>query len=98
MPVYEYECLSCQKVHEILQKFSDPPLAECPDCRSKVKKLMSLNSFSLKGGGWYASDYKKTAKPIEKELKPTTVSTPSSEIKSPAPTPPPENPLKSRLP
>ncbi|MBI4924436.1 MAG: zinc ribbon domain-containing protein, partial [Bdellovibrio sp.] len=43
MPVYEYECLTCKKVHEIMQKFSDPPLQECPDCKSQVNKLISLS-------------------------------------------------------
>ena len=83
MPVYEYECLSCIKVHEVLQKFSDLPLEECPDCGSKVKKLMSLNSFSLKGGGWYATDYKKTPQPTPK---PKVESTPPPTPSKPAST------------
>jgi predicted nucleic acid-binding Zn ribbon protein len=40
-----------------LQKFSDPPLTDCPHCKGKLKKLMSLNSFHLKGSGWYVTDY-----------------------------------------
>ncbi|MBT8353211.1 MAG: zinc ribbon domain-containing protein [Desulfofustis sp.] len=57
MPVYEYECTDCQSVIEIQQKISDPPLACCPECRGPVKKLMSMSSFQLKGGGWYADGY-----------------------------------------
>ena len=59
MPLYEYQCSSCEKVHEVMQKFSDAPLAECPECNAPVKKLMSLGSFALKGSGWYATDYKR---------------------------------------
>jgi predicted nucleic acid-binding Zn ribbon protein len=44
-----------------MQKFSDLPLLECPDCQKPVKKLMSLGSFALKGKGWYTTDYKKSA-------------------------------------
>ena len=57
MPIYEYECNRCQKITETLQKFSDPPLSECPHCRGNLHKLMSLNSFHLKGSGWYVTDY-----------------------------------------
>jgi putative FmdB family regulatory protein len=57
MPIYEYGCAKCGKTHEIMQKFSDVPLAVCPDCGGEVKKLISNTSFVLKGTGWYATDY-----------------------------------------
>ena len=57
MPVYEYECSDCQSVVEIQQKISEPPLTSCPECQGPVKKLMSMTSFQLKGGGWYADGY-----------------------------------------
>jgi len=61
MPVYEYECKNCQKIFEIQQKISDEPLSICPECGSPVRKLMSMSSFQLKGGGWYADGYASTA-------------------------------------
>ncbi|MFV0437181.1 MAG: FmdB family zinc ribbon protein [Desulfopila sp.] len=57
MPVYEYECKSCHKVLEVQQKIADKPLTTCPDCAGELKKLMSMSSFQLKGGGWYADGY-----------------------------------------
>ena len=57
MPIYEYECTSCDKVFEVRQRISDEPLQNCPDCRGKVKKIVSASSFLLKGGGWYADGY-----------------------------------------
>lgn len=57
MPIYEYECNNCRQVTEALQKFSDPPLTKCPHCSGRLKKMMSLNSFHLKGSGWYVTDY-----------------------------------------
>jgi putative FmdB family regulatory protein len=57
VPIYEYECSRCHQTTEALQKFSDPPLSNCPHCKGKLKKLMSLNSFHLKGSGWYVTDY-----------------------------------------
>lgn len=57
MPIYEYECEKCGHQTEILQKFSDPPIAECSACRGKMKKLISQSTFHLKGSGWYVTDY-----------------------------------------
>ena len=56
MPIYEYKCQQCGRVSEVFQKFSDEPLTECL-CGGEMKKLISLNSFHLKGSGWYVTDY-----------------------------------------
>ena len=57
MPIYEYECTKCGHQSETLQKFSDPPLAECELCHGKLTKLISHSTFHLKGSGWYVTDY-----------------------------------------
>ena len=57
MPIYEYECTKCGHHTEALQKFSDLPLTECEGCHGKLKKLISHNTFHLKGTGWYVTDY-----------------------------------------
>ena len=57
MPVYEYECNDCDKIFEVQQKMADAPLTSCPTCSGSVRKLISMNSFHLKGGGWYADGY-----------------------------------------
>jgi putative FmdB family regulatory protein len=57
MPIYEYECLSCGKRTEWLQKMSDAPLAACPNCGGEVKKLISSPAVQFKGSGWYVTDY-----------------------------------------
>ncbi len=57
--MYEYSCAKCERVFEVIQKFSDAPLSECPDCGGAVEKLVSQSSFALKGTGWYTTDYKK---------------------------------------
>jgi len=58
MPIYEYKCQKCGKQFEAFQGITDPELKSCKFCKGKVHKLMSLSSFSLKGTGWYATDYK----------------------------------------
>jgi putative FmdB family regulatory protein len=80
MPLYEYQCASCQKVHEVMQKFSDAPLTECPDCNGVMTKLVSMSSFALKGSGWYTTDYKRKAMPA-----PATEATPA--VAAPTTTP-----------
>ncbi|PKN57830.1 MAG: FmdB family transcriptional regulator [Deltaproteobacteria bacterium HGW-Deltaproteobacteria-14] len=60
MPIYEYRCEGCGHQLEKLQSFSDDPLVACPACGADLlKRLISQTSFHLKGGGWYATDYKK---------------------------------------
>ena len=60
MPIYEYACKSCEHTLDALQKISDAPLVDCPECgEPALKKLISAPSFRLKGGGWYETDFKK---------------------------------------
>ena len=56
MPIYEYACEHCG-VFEEMQRINDPPLAKCPKCKRKVRRLISQTSFQLKGSGWYVTDY-----------------------------------------
>lgn len=61
MPLYEYECPSCG-TFEVIQKFSDAALTQCPTCQSAVEKLISASAFHLKGAGWYITDYARKGK------------------------------------
>jgi putative FmdB family regulatory protein len=59
MPIYEYQCDKCGHHLEALQKISDKPLRECPECgRHALKRLMSAPLFRLAGSGWYETDFK----------------------------------------
>lgn len=59
MPIYEYECQACGHSLEAIQKISDQPLVDCPECsQQELKKLISAAAFRLKGGGWYETDFK----------------------------------------
>ena len=61
MPLYDFECLECNKKTEELVKFdlSDVP-TKCKFCGGVLKKLIS-NSFSMDfvGPGFYVNDYGK---------------------------------------
>jgi len=59
MPIYEYRCEDCGHTLDALQKLSDEPLKDCPECaQPSLKRLMSAPAFRLKGGGWYETDFK----------------------------------------
>ena len=63
MPIYEYECTDCGHKLEAIQKMSDDPLKDCPECdESALKKLVSAVGFRLKGSGWYETDFKSGSK------------------------------------
>ena len=55
MPLYEYSCPKCGDF-EVLQKASEGPLKR-HDCGKPVARKVSVASFQLKGGGWYADLY-----------------------------------------
>jgi putative FmdB family regulatory protein len=59
MPIYEYQCEKCHHHLEALQKISDKPLRECPECgKHTLKRLLSAPLFRLAGSGWYETDFK----------------------------------------
>jgi len=57
MPLYEYQCDNCGHRFEVIQKFSDAPVAVCPKCGGPVTKLFSSPAIQFKGSGFYITDY-----------------------------------------
>ncbi|MGP8244780.1 MAG: FmdB family zinc ribbon protein [Bryobacteraceae bacterium] len=57
MPLYEYQCESCGKTFEIIQKFSDAPLTVHKECGGELHRLFSPPALRFKGTGWYVTDY-----------------------------------------
>lgn len=55
MPVYEFECPEGTVTERLVEMGAEE--IECPQCRQKAKKIMSLCTFELKGGGWYSDGY-----------------------------------------
>lgn len=68
MPIYEYECQACGHRLEKIQKFSDDPLTDCPECgKADLRKLISAAAFQLKGSGWYVTDFRDKGKKSAKQ-------------------------------
>jgi putative FmdB family regulatory protein len=59
MPIYAYKCSACGFAKDVLQKLSDAPLTECPNCHaSAFSKQLTAAGFQLKGSGWYVTDFR----------------------------------------
>jgi putative FmdB family regulatory protein len=88
MPIYEYRCRQCGNQFEVLQRFSDAPVATCRECQGPVDKLISSPAFQFKGTGWYITDYARKSKPAASDSEPkgkAKDSTPSKgETKAPS--------------
>ena len=56
MPTYQYRCVDCGSELEIVQKFSDASLTECPECEGSLRKVYSAVGVVFKGSGFYATD------------------------------------------
>jgi len=77
MPVYEYECQSCQHRFEKKQGFHDKPVEKCPRCGGKPRRVIRSAPVIFKGSGFYITDSRKKVpepekakeKPAEKKKK-----------------------------
>lgn len=56
MPTYQYRCQDCSNELEVVQKFTDDALTECPDCDGSLRKVYSAVGVVFKGSGFYATD------------------------------------------
>ncbi|WP_175700056.1 FmdB family zinc ribbon protein [Burkholderia ambifaria] len=59
MPIYAYRCEACGFAKDMLQKMSDAPLSQCPECgKDAFRKQVTAAGFQLKGSGWYVTDFR----------------------------------------
>lgn len=56
MPTYQYACTECGEPLEVVQKFSDAALTECPACGGRLRKVFSAAAIVFKGSGFYRTD------------------------------------------
>jgi putative FmdB family regulatory protein len=90
MPTYEYECAKCGHRFDAFQSIKAAPLTKCPECKGRVKRLLSTGGGLLfKGSGFYATDYrsdsyKKAAKADVKPPTPAATPAAPSAAKKPA--------------
>lgn len=91
MPTYQYRCVDCGSELEIVQKFSDASLTECPECDGSLRKVYSAVGVVFKGSGFYATDNRTKGKtaaatPATADKSSSASSAPSAEKSTPAAT------------
>ena len=59
MPTYEYECDSCHHRFERKQRFDEEPVAMCPECGGKARRVIHSVPIIFKGSGFYITDSRK---------------------------------------
>jgi len=59
VPTYGYRC---ENGHEfdLVQRMSDDPVAECPSCGSRGRRLFFPAGIVFKGSGFYKTDSRKS--------------------------------------
>lgn len=58
MPVYEYECKVCACRFDLKQSFNDSPVASCPRCRGRARRVFVPVPIIFKGSGFYVTDHR----------------------------------------
>lgn len=60
MPTYVYECDACHHRFEKKQSIHAKPVAICPQCRGKVRRVLHPAPIIFKGSGFYVTDSRKS--------------------------------------
>ena len=63
MPIYEYECDVCRCRFERRQKFDEEPVAMCPECQGKARRVIHSVPIIFKGSGFYITDSRQSKMP-----------------------------------
>ena len=68
MPTYEYECSNCKHRFERKQSFDEEPVAMCPECQGKARRVINSIPIIFKGSGFYVTDSRKSMNPGESKV------------------------------
>lgn len=56
MPTYSYQCDTCGHAFDVVQRFADDALTECPRCGATIRRVIQPVGVVFKGSGWYIND------------------------------------------
>jgi putative FmdB family regulatory protein len=56
VPTYQYACTECGEPLEVVQKFTDDALTDCPACGGRLRKIFSPAAIVFRGSGFYRTD------------------------------------------
>jgi putative FmdB family regulatory protein len=81
MPTYQYRCTACDRELEVVQKFTDDPLTDCPECDGNLRKVFNAVGVVFKGSGFYATDNRTKGKTAAARAGEKPDSEPATEIR-----------------
>lgn len=84
MPTYQYACTECGEPLEVVQKFSDDALTDCPACGGRLRKIFSPAAIVFRGSGFYRTDSRSGSGSKSTVSKDTTKSETNTETKTEA--------------
>jgi len=61
MPIYEYECSQCDFRFERKQRVEEEPIAMCPKCQGKARRVINSVPIIFKGSGFYVTDSRQSS-------------------------------------
>jgi putative FmdB family regulatory protein len=70
VPTYQYQCTACGEGLEVVQKFTDDALSECPACDGRLRKVFSAVGVVFKGSGFYRTDSRSSSSSSTPAAKP----------------------------
>ncbi|MDP9024220.1 MAG: FmdB family transcriptional regulator, partial [Candidatus Eremiobacteraeota bacterium] len=59
MPIYEYQCTSCEAITDIKHGFKETTSQTCPACGGVLKRVFRPAGIVFKGSGFYVTDSRK---------------------------------------
>ena len=84
MPTYGYRCPNCGTEFDVVQRMSDPPGADCPNCGAAAKRMFHPAGIVFKGSGFHKTDYRSSSGGGSSSSSSTTGGTSDSSPSKPA--------------
>jgi putative FmdB family regulatory protein len=61
MPLYDYACTRCGRIHEVRNGFDESYEAPCEACGGPVRRVFNAAPVLFKGSGFYVTDSRRSA-------------------------------------
>ena len=61
MPLYDYACTQCGRVHEVRHGFDESHEGLCEACRSPLRRVFNPAPVLFKGSGFYVTDSRRSS-------------------------------------
>jgi len=56
MPLYDYACTRCGRIHEVRHGFDETHTAPCASCGAPLRRVFNAAPVLFKGSGFYVTD------------------------------------------